>query len=122
MKGSLKTEALFDTYIILYARFEVSKEGERFVILHLTELHRSAAEIVVQLRGKYGCCTTLVLWALITCKKISSEKGERGIWDANCLKPENMQVPSAEPQTVPEVIIHSESSPEFQTDLSHLLN
>ena len=77
------------SHLVLDARLEVSHEGDGFVVLDLPELDRLAAQEVIQLGGKDGRRTTLVLGTIVSCGERRGEErwrreqggeGEGGRW------------------------------------------
>lgn len=52
--------------LVLDARLKVAQEGDGLVVLDLSELDRPSAQEVIQLRGKDGRRSALILRTLIT--------------------------------------------------------
>lgn len=54
-------------YLVLDARLEVSQEGDRLIVLDLSELYRASAQEIIQLGAKDGRRTHLILRTFISC-------------------------------------------------------
>lgn len=61
-------------YLILDARLEVAHEGERLVVLDLTELNGTASEKVIQLCGEDSRGSTFILRTLTPWKRWKSSQ------------------------------------------------
>lgn len=58
-----------EAHLVLDSWLEVPQKGVGFVVLHLPVLHRPTAQEVIQLCGKDGRRSTLILGTLISCRK-----------------------------------------------------
>lgn len=58
-----------EAHLVLDSWLEVPQKGVGFVVLHLPVLHRATAQEIIQLRGKDGSRSTLILRTLVPCRK-----------------------------------------------------
>lgn len=61
-----------EAHLIPDSFLEVADESFGFIVLHLPELHRPSAQVVVQLHGEDGRRSALILRALLTCRTETS--------------------------------------------------
>lgn len=67
-----------EAHLILDSFLEVAEESFGFIVLHLPELHRPAAQVVVQVHGEDGRRAALILRTLLTCRRETSAIKPRG--------------------------------------------